>query len=103
MEVYIFGKNKRCPYLNYGFYLDEVTQHPLNQLQFDCLATEHKVSKQFLEGWKKHLQNNQQSFNQSNNRHLKTIYNNAIFDIREILSILESGLDADPWEIYIEE
>ena len=103
MEVYIFKKNKRCPYLNYGFYLDDVTQHPLNQLQFDVFATEHKISKKFLKDWKEHLQNNQQSFNQSNERHLKIIYNNAIFNISEILNILESGLDADLWEVYIEE
>lgn len=100
MEVYIFNKNKRCPYLNYGFYLDEVLEFPHMQLQLDVMKNEHKLSKQFLENWKEHLQHNQQSFNKNNNNQLKMIYNNSIFYIDEILSILESSLDYDMFEVY---
>lgn len=58
MEVYIYKKNKQCLYLNYGFYLDEVIQFPLNQLQLDYLKTEHQVSIQFFKNWKDSLENN---------------------------------------------
>lgn len=104
MEVYIFKKNKRCPYLNYGFYLDAVVQHPLNQLQLDWLKNEHKISIQFLKNWKDSLENNIKHFIESNpnNAQRKMIYVHAINNIYEIIDVLESGLEYDTYEAYIE-
>ena len=104
MEVYLFKKNKRCPYLNYGFYLDEVVQHPLNQLQFDWFKTEHQVDIAFFRNWKDSLEHNQQHFIESNqnNTQLKMIYVHAIDSIKDIIDVLESVLELDIFEAYIE-
>lgn len=102
VKVYIFNKNKRCPYLNYEFYLNEVLEFPHMQLQLDVMENEYKLTKQFLENWKRHLQRNQQSFNKASNSQFNTIYNNSIFYIDEILSILKSSLDHDIFEVYLQ-
>lgn len=104
MEVYIYKKNKQCLYLNYGFYLDEVIQFPLNQLQLDCLKTEHQVSTQFFKNWKDSLENNMEYFIEShkNDTQAKMIYGHAISNICEIIGMLESGLEYDTYEAYIE-
>ena len=49
MEVYIFDKNKRCPYLHYAFLTTEIERYPSEEL--DWTDREHKVNIPFLYKW----------------------------------------------------
>ena len=49
MEVYIFQKNKRCPYLHYSFLVTEVEQYANANL--DWTQGEHQVDIPFLYKW----------------------------------------------------
>lgn len=49
MEVYIFSKNRRCPYLHYAFLISEVEQYVNEHLDWNSM--EHKVDIPFLHQW----------------------------------------------------
>lgn len=45
MEIYIFKKHNRCPYLNYGFYNPIVKQYLLENLDWNRHSGEHRIFK----------------------------------------------------------
>lgn len=49
MEVYIFDKNRRCPYLHYAFLTTEIERYAIENL--DWSNGEHKVDIPFLYKW----------------------------------------------------
>ena len=101
MEVYIFDKNRRCPYLNYGFYNHEVKQYLLENLDWNRYSGEHRISIQFLYKWLDDVQRKQPAYLKTADTQQGFIYNHAIEQIQEIISVAESGYTLDWFEVYI--
>lgn len=97
MEVYIFSKNRRCPYLHYAFLIPEVEQYANENL--DWLTPEHKVDISFLHKWLQNAQEKQQSY--QDNKTQSVIYQTSVETLRDIISVAESGMTDDWFEVYI--
>lgn len=101
MEVYIFKKHNRCPYLNYGFYNPVVKQYLLENLDWNRHGGEHQVNTQFLYKWLNDLQRKQPDYLSTADTQQGFIYNHAIEQIQEIISVAESVYTRDWFEVYI--
>lgn len=97
MEVYIFSKNRRCPYLHYAFLIPEVEQYANENL--DWFIPEHKVDISFLHKWLHDAQEKQQSY--QDNKTESVIYQASVETLRDIISVVESGMTDDWFEVYI--
>lgn len=97
MEVYIFSKNRRCPYLHYAFLIPEVEQYADKNL--DWLTPEHKVGISFLHKWLRDAQEKQQSY--PCDRTGSIIYQASVETLKDIISVAESGMTDDWFEVYI--
>lgn len=97
MEVYIFRKDRRCPYLHYAFLIPEVEQYADKNL--DWLTPEHKVDISFLHKWLRNAREKQQSY--SGNKTESIIYQASIETLKDIISVAESGYTRDWFEVYI--
>ena len=97
MEVYIFSKNRRCPYLHYAFLIPEVEQYANKNL--DWFTPEHKIDISFLHKWLHDAREKQQSY--SDNKTKSIIYQASVEAIRDIVSVVESGMTDDWFEVYI--
>lgn len=62
MEVYIFDKNRRCPYLNYGFYNPIIKQYVEDNLKLSIINKECKVDIPFLYKWLHDVQQKQPAY-----------------------------------------
>ena len=101
MEVYIFDKDRRCPYLNYGFYNPIIKQYVEDNLNLSVINKECKVDIPFLYKWLHDVQQKQPAYLKEKDRQSGVIYNHSIDNIQEIISVAESGLTHDWFEVYI--
>lgn len=97
MEVYIFSKNRRCPYLHYAFLIPEVEQYANENL--DWFTPEHKIDISFLHKWLHDAREKQQSY--SDNKTESIIYQASVETLKDIVSVVESGRTNDWFEVYI--
>ena len=97
MEVYIFRKDRQCPYLHYAFLISEVEQYANEHLDWNSM--EHKVDIPFLHQWLHDAQEKQQSY--SSNKTEMVIYQASIETLKDIISVAESGRTNDWFEVYI--
>ena len=97
MEVYIFRKDRRCPYLHYAFLIPEVEQYASEHL--DWLIPEHKVDIPFLHKWLHDAQEKQQYYPENKTRSI--IYQASVETLKDIVSVAESGRTDDWFEVYI--
>lgn len=97
MEVYIFSKNRRCPYLHYAFLIPEVEQYANENL--DWFTSEHKIDISFLHKWLHDAREKQQSY--SDNKTGSIIYQASVETLKDIVSVVESGRTNDWFEVYI--
>lgn len=99
MEVYIFDKNNRCPYLHYAFLTTETERYPNEQL--DWTNREHKVDIPFLYKWLYDVKQHQGLYQEHHNQSQNTIYQVSIDTLLDIISIAESGINEDWFEVYL--
>lgn len=99
MEVYIFDKDKRCPYLHYAFLTTEIERYAIENL--DWTNREHKVDIPFLYKWLQDCQSQKEFYLQHHNQSQNTIYQISVDTLQDIISIAESGINEDWFEVYL--
>lgn len=99
MEVYIFQKNRRCPYLHYALLIPEITQYADKNLDWNMI--EHKVDISFLYKWLQDAKKKQQSYAEGNNETQAIIYKVSVETLQDIICVAESGRNDDWFEIYL--
>lgn len=99
MEVYIFDKNKRCPYLHYAFLTTEIERYANENL--DWTEREHKVDIPFLYKWLQDCRSQQGRYVEHHNQSQNTIYQVSVDTLQDIISIAESGINEDWFEVYL--
>ena len=96
MEIYIFQKNKRCPYLHYALLIPEITQYADKNLDWNTI--EHKVDISFLYRWLEDAKEKTQSYS---NKTISAIYQVSLDTLQNIICIAESGMSDGWFEIYL--
>lgn len=99
MEVYIFDKNRRCPYLHYAYLTTEIERYPRENL--DWTEREHKVDIPFLYKWLHDVKQRQGLYVQHHNQSQNIIYQVSVDTLQDIISIAESGINEDWFEVYL--
>ena len=99
MEVYIFDKDRRCPYLHYAFLTTEIERYAIENL--DWTDREHKVDVPFLYKWLQDCRSQQGLYVEHHNQSQNTIYQVSVDTLQDIISIAESGINEDWFEIYL--
>lgn len=98
MEIYIFQKNKRCPYLHYALLTPEVTHYADKNLDWNTI--EHKVNISFLYRWLEDAKEKQQSCSFKNETQA-VIYRVSVETLQDIICIAESGMSDNWFEVYL--
>lgn len=101
MEVYIFKKNKRCPYLHYNFLAIAIERYAVENLDWKTISREHQVDIQFLRKWLDDVRQNRESYLQNYDKSQEIIYNMSMDALQDIISIVESSFNEDWFEVYI--
>lgn len=99
MEVYIFDKDKRCPYLHYAFLTTEIERYAAENL--DWSNGEHKVDIPFLYKWLSDVKQYQRLYTQHHNQTQNTIYQISVDTLQDIICIAESGNNGSWFEVYL--
>lgn len=99
MEVYIFQKNKRCPYLHYNFLVLGFERYASDNLDWE--VNENKVDIPFLYKWldyvKQYYKDHSQDFDKSRN----LIWQTSIVTLQDIIDIVEPMSGENWFEVYL--
>lgn len=99
MEVYIFQKNKRCPYLHYNFLVFNFDRYVLDNL--DLGLAEHQVDIPFLYKWLDDVKQYYESYSQDWDKSRKLIYQTSIVTLQDIIDIVEPMSGENWFEVYL--
>ena len=99
MEVYIFQKNKRCPYLHYNFLVLNFDRYVLDNL--DLGLTEHQVDIQFLRKWLDDVRQKRESYLQNCDKSQAIIYDMSMDTLQDIIDIVEPMSGENWFEVYL--
>lgn len=100
MEVYIFQKNKRCPYLHYGFLVTEIERYANENLDWET-KSEYQVDMPFLYKWLSDVRQRKESYLKDCNETQGLIYQISMDTLQYIIDIVEP-LSGENWfEVYL--
>lgn len=100
MEVYIFQKNKRCPYLHYGLLTTEIERYVNENLDWKN-HSEHQVDIPFLYKWLSNVRQNRESYLKDCNKSQEIIYDVSMSALQDIIDIVEPMSDESWFEVYL--
>lgn len=98
MEIYIFQKNKRCPYLHYALLTPEITHYADKNLDWNTI--EHKVDISFLYKWLQSAKERQQSCSFENETQA-VIHRVSVETLQDIIDIIEPMSGENWFEVYL--
>lgn len=101
MEVYIFDKNRRCPYLNYGFYNPIIKQYVEDNLNLSIINKECKVDIPFLYKWLHDVHQRKESYLKDCNETQGLIYQISVDTLQDIIGIIEPMSGESWFEVYL--
>lgn len=99
MEVYIFQKNKRCPYLHYSFLVAEIEQYVNENL--DWTKAEHQVDIPFLYKWLSDAHQRKESYLKDCNETQGLIYRISLDTLQDIIDIVEPMSGESWFDVYL--
>lgn len=101
MEVYIFQKNKRCPYLHYAFLTLGFEQYALDNLDWESLSAEPKVDIPFLYKWLDDVKQKQTFYSQNWDDSQRIMYQVSIDTLQDIINVVEPMSGESLFEVYL--
>ncbi len=100
MEVYIFQKNKRCPYLHYSFLTAEIERYADENLDWNTKG-EYQIDIPFLYKWLDDAQQQKASNLSGCNETQGLIYQISIQTLQDIIDIVEPMSGENWFEVYL--
>lgn len=101
MEVYIFQKNKRCPYLHYNFLAIAIERYAVENLDWKTIGREHQVDIQFLRKWLDDVRQKRESYLQNCDKSKAIIYDVSMDTLQDIIDIVEPMSGENRFEVYL--
>ena len=100
MEIYIFQKNKRCPYLHYGFLTTEIERYANENLDWGT-KSEHQIDITFLYKWLSDTQQKKESYLSGCDKTQGLIYQISMDTLQDIIDIVEPMSGENWFEVYL--
>lgn len=100
MEVYIFQKNKRCPYMHYIFLSIEMERYADENLDWNTKG-ECQVDIQFLHKWLDDVKQKKESYLQNHTEPEGLMYRISMDTLQDIIDIVEPMSGENWFEVYL--